>query len=185
MAPSPTPSVPSQETKRAMSSQDTIPDDTLYQGYQNCLSVRDNVVYPAVDRAEPASASKQSGNKSKEQPGKFTSRETKEAASHTNASKAILPTDRVALKNYIERKPEESHTEVVDFLEELKNIKGQLEHTLGNVEDLVSRLQEATEQHTHKTLPMSGKLVRWADSTGTYSAKHDIHRARKKARGKF
>ncbi|EUC39846.1 hypothetical protein COCMIDRAFT_41724 [Bipolaris oryzae ATCC 44560] len=120
-----------------MSSQDTIPDDTLYQ----------------------------SGNKSKEQPGKFTSRETKEAASHTNAK----------------RKPEESHTEVVDFLEELKNIKGQLEHTLGNVEDLVSRLQEATEQHTHKTLPMSGKLVRWADSTGTYSAKHDIHRARKKA----
>ncbi|KAJ5041934.1 hypothetical protein J3E74DRAFT_286423 [Bipolaris maydis] len=140
-----------------------------YYSRRYIVPIRDNVVYPAVDRAEPASASKQSGNKSKEQPGKFTSRETKEAASHTNAK----------------RKPEESHTEVVDFLEELKNIKGQLEHTLGNVEDLVSRLQEATEQHTHETLPMSGKLVRWADSTGTYSAKHDIHRARKKARGKF
>ncbi|KAF5852431.1 hypothetical protein GGP41_007833 [Bipolaris sorokiniana] len=108
-------SVPSREAKRAMSSQDTIPDDTLYQGYQNCLSVRDDVVYPASDLAKPASASKQLGDKkSKEQPGKFASRETKEAVSHTNAK----------------RKPEESDTKVADILDELENIKGQLKHTL-------------------------------------------------------
>ncbi|KAF5844086.1 hypothetical protein GGP41_001466 [Bipolaris sorokiniana] len=174
-------SVPSREAKRVMSSQDTILDDTLYQGYQNCLPVRDDAGYPASDLAKPASASKQLGDKkSKEQPGKFASRETKEAVSHTNASKSILPLDRVALKNYIERKPEESDTQVADILDELENIKGQLKHTLNGVEDLMSRLREAPEQHTHRTLHMSGKLVRWVASTSTYGAKHDTHRARKK-----
>ncbi|EUC39648.1 hypothetical protein COCMIDRAFT_31233 [Bipolaris oryzae ATCC 44560] len=153
-----------------MSSQDTIPDDTLYQGYQNYLPVRDDASYPASDPAKPVSASKQlDDKKSKEQPGKFTSHKTKEAVSHTNAK----------------RKPEESNTEVVDFLDELENIKGQLEHILSNVEDLVSRFQEAPEKHTHKALHMSGKLVRWADSTSTNGAKHDTHRARQKARRKF
>ncbi|KAJ6284639.1 hypothetical protein J3E71DRAFT_359391 [Bipolaris maydis] len=151
---------------RVMSSQDTIPDDTLYQGYQNYLPVRDDAGYPASDLAKPASASKQlDDKKSKEQPGKFTSRETKEAVSHTNAK----------------RKPEESNTEVVNFLDELENIKGQLENTLIGVEDLISRFQKAPEEHTHKTLHMSGKLVEWPDSTSTNGAKHDTHRARKKA----
>ncbi|XP_014553177.1 hypothetical protein COCVIDRAFT_40745 [Bipolaris victoriae FI3] len=159
-------SMSSWEAKRVMSSQDTIPDDTLYQGYQNCLPVRDDAGYPASDLAKPASASKQLGDKkSKEQPGKFTSCETKEAVSHTNAK----------------RKPEESDTKVADILDELENIKGQLKHTLGGVEDLMSRLREAPEQHTHRTLHMSGKLVRWVASTSTYGAKHDTHRARKKA----
>ena len=67
-------------------------------------------------------------------------------------------------------------------MDELKNIKGQLKYILSKVEGLISHHEEAPEQQTNKTLHTSGKFVRRADSTSTYGAKHDIHRARKKAR---
>ncbi|EUC39577.1 hypothetical protein COCMIDRAFT_41911 [Bipolaris oryzae ATCC 44560] len=163
-----------------MSSQDTIPDNTFYQGHQNCLLVRNDVVDPASDLAETATTSKQSGDeKSKEQPSEFTSRKIKEAVSHNNASKFFIPITRAVFKNYVERKHEESDTEGVYPLGELKDIAGQLEHALSRVKALVSHFQEAPEQHTHKTLHMSGKLVRWADSTSTHAV---TRRPRKKAR---
>ncbi|XP_014551482.1 hypothetical protein COCVIDRAFT_20275 [Bipolaris victoriae FI3] len=148
-----------------MSSQDTIPDDTLYQEHQNYLLVRDDVVYPASDLPEPAHASKPSGDKkNKEQLSKFISRETKEAVLHTNTK----------------RKFEESNTEM-NTLDKLKNMEGWLERMLGEIAGLISDFEEAPEC-THKTLHKSGKLVRWADSTGTSGPNDDEHRVGKKAR---
>ncbi|KAI1560522.1 hypothetical protein PtrEW13061_012278, partial [Pyrenophora tritici-repentis] len=126
-----------------MSSQETIPDDTLYQGYQNCPVVRDDTVYPASEPAEPARASKQSGDKkNNEQLGECASRETRGTASYINAR----------------NQPQENGTEVADLLDELNDLMGRQKHISSMVDDVVSRLQEALKQPTHRSLPKGGKL---------------------------
>ncbi|KAI1663872.1 hypothetical protein L13192_11813 [Pyrenophora tritici-repentis] len=151
-----------------MSSQETIPDDTLYQGYQNCPVVRDDTVYPASEPAEPARASKQSGDKkNNEQLGECASRETRGTASYINAR----------------NQPQENGTEVADLLDELNDLMGRQKHISSMVDDVVSRLQEALKQPTHRSLPKGGKLVRWADSASAHGPNDDTHRPRKRARG--
>ncbi|KAI1686828.1 hypothetical protein KJE20_00005 [Pyrenophora tritici-repentis] len=167
-----------------MSSQETIPDDTLYQGYQNCPVVRDDTVYPASEPAEPARASKQSGDKKNdEQLGECASRETRGTASYINASKIILPMHRPVLRNHVGNQPQENGTEVADLLDELNDLMGRQKHISSMVDDVVSRLQEALKQTTHRSLPKGGKLVRWADSASAHGPNDDTHRPRKRARG--
>ncbi|EOA90821.1 uncharacterized protein SETTUDRAFT_36324 [Exserohilum turcica Et28A] len=150
-----------------MGSQETIPDDTLYPKYQSSLLFRDNIDYPASGLAELAQASKQSNDKkSEEQPGECTSHETKKGVCYTNAG----------------YKPEESGTEIAGLFDELKDVDKQMRHLQDKKEILVSCLQEAFKRTTQNTLHISGKLVRWADSTGTSSLNDDTCRPRKKAR---
>ncbi|KAF7442725.1 hypothetical protein A1F94_010952 [Pyrenophora tritici-repentis] len=150
-----------------MSSQEIIPDDTLYQGYQNCLVVRDDTVHPASEPAEPVPASKQSSDKEKdEQPGECASRETRGIVSYINAR----------------HQPEENGTDVVDLLDELNDLMGQQKHISSKIDDVVFRLQKAFKQPTHRSLPKGGKLVRWADSASAHGTDDDMRLPRKRAR---
>jgi hypothetical protein len=149
--------------------------------------VRDDAVHPASEPAEPAEsapASKQSGDEKKdEQPGECAPRETRGAASHINASKTLLPTHRLVLRSHVGHQPEENSTEVADLLDELEDLIGQQKHISSKVDDVVSRLQEALKQSTHRSLAKSVKLVRWADSASAYGSDDDTRRPRKRARG--
>ena len=72
---------------------------------------------------------------------------------------------------------------MADLLHELKDLIEQQKHISSMVDDVVSRLQEALEQSTHRSLPKGGKLVRWADSTSAHGPNDDTYRPRKRARG--
>ncbi|CAN9240465.1 unnamed protein product [Alternaria alternata] len=158
----------SREAKKVMSSQKTIPDDTLYQGYQNCPVISDENVYPASEPAKPAPASKQSGDrKNNEQPGECTSHETRGTASYINAR----------------YQPEKNGTEVADLLDELNNLMERQKHIASMVDDIVSRLQEALKQSTDRSLLKGGNHVRWAESASAHGLDGDTHRPRKRARG--
>jgi hypothetical protein len=133
---------------------------------------------------EPALASKQSGDKEKdEQPGECASLETRGATSHIDASKTLLPTHRLVLRSHVGHQAEKNGTEVADLLDELNDLMEQQKHIPSKVEDMVSRLQEALEQSTHRSLAKSGKLVRWADSARAHGPDDDTRRPRKRARG--
>ncbi|KAF2844249.1 hypothetical protein T440DRAFT_484323 [Plenodomus tracheiphilus IPT5] len=167
-----------------MSSQETISDDTLYQGYQKCPVVKDDTVHPGSEPAEPAPASKQSGDKKMdEQPGECASRETRETVSHINASETVLPTHRLVLRSHVVHQPEENGTKVEDLLDQLNVLVEQQKHISSKVGDVVSRLQEALKQDTHRSLPKGGRLVRWADSVSAHGPGDETHRPRKRARG--
>ena len=111
------------------------------------------------------------------------SRETRETASYINASKIILPTHRLLLRSHVGHQPEDNGTEVADLLDELNDLTGRQKHISSMVDDVVYRLQEALKQPNHRSLPKSGKLVRWADSASTHGSDDDIRRPRKRARG--
>jgi thiamine kinase-like enzyme len=132
---------------------------------------------------EPAPASKQSGDKKEDkQPGECASRETRVTASHINAGKTLLPTHRLVLKSHVGHQPEKNGTEVAELLEELNDLIEHQKHISSKVDDVVSRLQEALKQSTHRSLAKSGKLVRWADSASAYGSNDDTRRPRKRAR---
>jgi hypothetical protein len=65
----------------------------------------------------------------------------------------------------------------------MNDFMGQQKHISNKVDDVVSRLQEALEQSTHRSLAKSGKLVRWADSARAHGPDDDTRRPRKRARG--
>lgn len=88
----------------------------------------------------------------------------------------------MVLRKYIGHKPKDSGTRVVDLLIELKDVIGQLKRIHDKAEELISRVEEALKHPVHNTLHMSGKLVRWADSTGTYGPNDENRRPRKRAR---
>jgi t-SNARE complex subunit (syntaxin) len=116
--------------------------------------VIDDAIHQAsepAEPAEPAAASKQSGDKKKdEQPGECASRETRGAASHINASKTLLPTHGLVLRSHVGHQAEKNGTEVADLLDELEDLTEQQKHISSKVDDVVSRLQEALEQSTHR-----------------------------------
>jgi ElaB/YqjD/DUF883 family membrane-anchored ribosome-binding protein len=72
---------------------------------------------------------------------------------------------------------------LADLLDELEDLMEQQKHISSKVDDVVSRLQDALKQSTHRSLAKSGKLVRWADSASAYGSDDDTRRPRKRARG--
>jgi hypothetical protein len=92
---------------------------------------------------------------------------------------SLLPSHRPVLRSHIEHQPEENGTEVADLLDELEQQK----HISSKVNDVVSRLQGALKQSTHRSLAKSGKFVRWADSASAHGSDDDTRPPRKRARG--
>jgi len=71
----------------------------------------------------------------------------------------------------------------VDLLDELNDLMKQQKRISSKVDDVVSRLQEALKQSTHRSLLKGGNLVKWSESASAYGPDDDTHRPRKRARG--
>jgi ElaB/YqjD/DUF883 family membrane-anchored ribosome-binding protein len=96
---------------------------------------------------------------------------------------SLLPSHRLVLRSHIEHQPEENGTEVADLLDELEDLMEQQKHISSKVDDVVSRLQEALKQSTHRSLAKSGKPVIWADSASAHGSDDDTRPPRKRAHG--
>ena len=99
------------------------------------------------------------------------------------ASKIPLLMYLPILRNHAGHQPEENSTEVVALLDELNDLMEQQKRILSKVANVVSRLQEALKQSTHRSLLKGGKHVRWAESASAHGPDDDTHRPRKRACG--
>ncbi|EMD85656.1 hypothetical protein COCC4DRAFT_76809 [Bipolaris maydis ATCC 48331] len=157
-----------------MDSQETIPDDTLYQNYKKSPVVSDDIVYPALEPKEIESATKGFGNKKSDwQSSECRSRETKKAASYADARHHHRENGSEAL---------DLLGKAVDLLSKARDIIGQQERISNEMHDVFPCLQEVLEQLTRKSLPNSGKNVRWADVRRAYGSDDYTNRPRKRLR---
>ncbi|CAI9635556.1 unnamed protein product [Alternaria burnsii] len=146
-----------------MSSQDTIPDNTLYQEY------RDNSVHQSSVPEGPTITDKSfSGKKEIDQLDESASCKTKEAVPRKAA-----------------RQSEQHDAGIKRLWDELKDLREQKKR-LSIQEDIVlSRLYEAVGymgKTSQSSPPKSRKTLRWANSVDDRDSDEDIRRSNKRAR---
>lgn len=160
------------------------------QNYKKSPVVSDDIVYPALEPKEIESATKGFGNKKSDwQSSECRSRETKKAASYADASKIVLSTHQILLRSRVGHHHRENGSEAldllgkaVDLLSKARDIIGQQERISNEMHDVFPCLQEDLEQLTRKSLPNSGKNVRWADVRRAYGSDDYTNRPRKRLR---
>jgi hypothetical protein len=101
---------------------------------------------------------------------------------HTKNSKTLLPTHRLVLRSHVGHQPEEDGTDVADLLNKLKDLMEQQKRILREVNEVVSRLQKAPDQSSHRRLPNGGRSVKWAYNASAHGPKDGIGPPRKRVR---